>query len=64
MIVEVSKRNRVFLEQLRQMDGEPIWVEVIVENCIEDGYVLVSVYDESKDLKTQECLKNISEKNL
>lgn len=46
MIVEVSKRNRVSLEQLRQMDGEPIWVEVIVESCIEDGYALVSVYDE------------------
>lgn len=46
MIAEVSKRNRVSLEQLRQMDGEPIWVEVIVESCIEDGYALVSVYDE------------------
>lgn len=46
MIAEVSKRNRLSLEQLKQMDGEPIWVEVIVENCIEDGYALVSVYDE------------------
>lgn len=44
--MEVSKRNRVSLEQLRQMDGEPIWVEVIVESCIEDGYALVSEYDE------------------
>lgn len=46
MIVEVSKRNRLSLEQLKQMDGEPIWVEVIVESCIDGGYALVSVYDE------------------
>lgn len=35
MIAEVSKRNRLSLEQLKQMDGEPIWVEVIVESYIE-----------------------------
>ena len=45
MIAEVSKRNRLSLEQLKQMDGEPIWVEVIVESCIEDGCALVDAYD-------------------
>ena len=44
MTVGTLKRNRLSLEQLKSMDGEPIWVEVIVESCIEDGYALVSAF--------------------